>query len=58
MNFVNTEGGTANLIAAPLQLAPDIAGFINTVRRVGVGIEVGVGVGIRIGCQGQGQSQG
>ena len=32
LNFVKTAGGKANLIAAPQQLAPDIAGFVNTVR--------------------------
>ena len=32
LNFVNTAGGSANLIAAPQQLAPDIASFVNTVR--------------------------
>ncbi len=32
MDFAKTAGGHASLIAAPQQLAPDIAGFINSVR--------------------------
>ena len=32
LDFAHTAGGHANLIAAPGQLAPDIAGFVNSVR--------------------------